>query len=337
MSFLGFNAMNAQDTNDWFIQPQLGVSYSEGATGIGKLLAPAGQLSVGKYFTEGVGARLTVGGWYGNSPAGNGFYFGSTTFDGLFNLSTLFAGVNPDRAFTTSLIAGIGFNRQFSTPESSFMGRLGLQGRVKLSDAFDFNVEALVNGVSDRWNTLDDHNFDRYYTLLVGVTYRFGHTYDLSCPDCKPVKREHKMLKEVERLNDQVNKLREEVAKKKCAPAPAPAAPVAETRPGLKAYVFFKISNTLVAPDQVASVKAIADYMNKYPESKATITGYADKGTGSAKINASLAERRAKIVADELTNKYGIAASRLSVGSKGDTEQPFEQNDMNRVTVMIAE
>jgi len=335
MAFFGFNAMNAQSTNDWFIQPQLGASYSEGAAGLGHLIAPAGQLSVGKYFSEGVGARLTIGGWYGNRPVGDGFYFGSTTLDGLFNISTLFAGVNPDRKFTTSLIAGIGFNRQFSTPESSFMGRLGLQGRVKLSDAFDFNVEALVNGVSDRWNTLDDHNFDRYYALLVGVTYRFGHTYDLSCPDCKPIKREHKALKELEKLNDQVNKLREEVANKKCCPAPVPV-PV-ESRPGLKSYVFFKISNTIVAPDQIASIQAIADYMNKYPESKATITGYADKGTGNAKINASLAEGRAKVVADYLVNKYGIAASRLSVSSKGDTEQPFEKNEMNRVTVMIAE
>ena len=77
--------------------------------------------------------------------------------------------------------------------------------------------------------------------------------------------------------------------------------------------------------------------MNKYPESKVVITGYADKGTGNAKINEKLAQKRSQMVADLLTNKFGIASSRISVDSKGDTVQPFEKNDLNRVSICIAE
>ena len=43
------------------------------------------------------------------------------------------------------------------------------------------------------------------------------------------------------------------------------------------------------------------------------------------------------MVADILTKKYGIAASRIMVDSKGDTVQPYEQNDLNRVSICIAE
>ena len=76
--------------------------------------------------------------------------------------------------------------------------------------------------------------------------------------------------------------------------------------------------------------------MKQYPRSKATITGYATR-TGSAKVNAELAKKRARMVADELINRYGISADRLSVDSKGSEVQPFTTNDWNRVVIMIAE
>ena len=50
---------NAQSTDDnWFLQGQLGASYSLDGTGIGKLISPAGQIAAGKYFNPYVGARL---------------------------------------------------------------------------------------------------------------------------------------------------------------------------------------------------------------------------------------------------------------------------------------
>ena len=85
------------------------------------------------------------------------------------------------------------------------------------------------------------------------------------------------------------------------------------------------------------NIKAIADYLTQYPEAKASVMGYADKGTGNATINENLAKKRAQIVAEQLQSKYGISADRLTVGSKGDTEQPFSTNDWNRVVIMIAE
>lgn len=120
---------NAQSTDDnWFLQGQLGASYSLDGTGIGKLISPAGQIAAGKYFNPYVGARLAVSGWRGRAGSGSrpaeGFYYGAATVDGLFNMSSLFCGSNPERFFNARLIAGVGYNRTFDEGASSFMARL---------------------------------------------------------------------------------------------------------------------------------------------------------------------------------------------------------------------
>ena len=51
----------------------------------------------------------------------------------------------------------------------------------------------------------------------------------------------------------------------------------------------------------------------------------------------ALSERRAKAVANALINEYGIDSSRVSVDWKGDTEQPYAENDWNRVAIFFAE
>lgn len=287
---------NAQSTDDnWFLQGQLGASYSLDGTGIGKLISPAGQIAAGKYFNPYVGARLAVSGWRGRAGSGSrpaeGFYYGAATVDGLFNMSSLFCGSNPERFFNARLIAGVGYNQTFDEGASSFMARLGLQASFRLNKAFDFNVEALANGVSDRWNRRDDHSFDSYYNVLVGITYKFGTGFNLKCPDCKPVAYRNERYSEsyVKSLNDRINELQGAIDSHKC-PEPVPCPEVEKSVPGIKSHVSFGLAKTDIAEDQQVNILAIADYMKQYPRSKATITGYADKGTGSAKVNAELAK-----------------------------------------------
>ena len=303
-------------------------------------MSPAGQLSVGKYFSEAVGARLAISGWRGNGVGSNGFYYGAATIDGLFNMSTLFAGSNPERFFNASLIAGLGYNQTFGeNKRGNFMGRLGLQGKIRLNEAFDLNLEALANGVGDKWNGLDDHSMDTYFSVLVGVSFKFGTGFNFACPDCEKVYYDNDECYDeeyVQSLNNKINELRAEIDNHKC-PEPEPCPEVTKVKPGMKSHVLFGLAKTNITPDQDMNIKAIADYLKQYPEAKASVMGYADKGTGTAKINEQLAEKRANIVAEQLKTKYGISADRLTVGSKGDAEQPFSTNDWNRVVIMIAE
>ena len=116
---LCLTAASAQEKeNPWFIQGQIGASYSSGDVPFGKLIGPSAQLAVGKYFTHVWGARLAFSGWQGrvgelNTNKANSFYYGAVTVDGLMNLSQLIKRYH-ERPFDVGIIAGVGFNRSFS-------------------------------------------------------------------------------------------------------------------------------------------------------------------------------------------------------------------------------
>ncbi|MDO5447814.1 MAG: OmpA family protein, partial [Prevotellaceae bacterium] len=116
------------------------------------------------------------------------------------------------------------------------------------------------------------------------------------------------------------------------APAPAPA----KVEP-IRRDVFFTINSAKVSANEAAKIKEIAEYLNNNPKANVTVTGVADKGTGTSKINEALASQRANVVADALQKQYNIDASRIKVESNGDRVQPFAQNDKNRVTICVAE
>ena len=55
------------------------------------------------------------------------------------------------------------------------------------------------------------------------------------------------------------------------------------------------------------------------------------------RINDRLAKQRADVVVKALMNQYNISADRITFDSKGSRVQPFAENDLNRVTICIAE
>ncbi len=121
------------------------------------------------------------------------------------------------------------------------------------------------------------------------------------------------------------------------APAPAPEpAPVEVKKPQpLKEDIFFTINSSKISEKESVKINELIEYLKANPEAKVSITGYADKGTGNATYNMKLSKFRAQSVADAL-RKGGIDTLRISVDAEGDTEQPFRENDMNRVAIAIA-
>ena len=88
----------------------------------------------------------------------------------------------------------------------------------------------------------------------------------------------------------------------------------------------------------MTKVKEIAEHMKANPNSKVVITGYADKGTGSVKLNLRLSKQRAQAVAKVLHEKYGISTDRIIVKSMDSSlEQPFESVAKNRVAICVVE
>ena len=85
-------------------------------------------------------------------------------------------------------------------------------------------------------------------------------------------------------------------------------------------------------------VAQVAEYLQTHPNATVTITGYADKGTGSKAYNLRLSAQRSQSVAKALQDKYYIPASRMIVKSMGeDMYQPYPDAVQNRVAICIAE
>lgn len=104
----------------------------------------------------------------------------------------------------------------------------------------------------------------------------------------------------------------------------------------IKETIFFTIGKTNTAAEFNSIVDKTAEWCKKYPEKTITVDAYADKGTGTAKINARVAQRRATAVADAIKSK-GVPADQLKVASHGDKVQPFAENNKNRCVIIVGE
>ena len=343
-----------------FLNIEAGAQYTLGEAKFSKLLSPNIQLGLGYQFTPVFGARIQAnawqskGGWngfrtqVGAEPYTNDYKYKYVApgLDFMFNLSNLFCGWNPNRVFNLTAFLGGGANIAWGNDEANdiaknlqnlnaynleylwdgskvrLFGRGGLEAAFKLSDAVALTVEGNANILSDKYNSKNHSGgkmkADWYFNALVGLKINLGKTYNKILPPPPAPEPEPEPIVEPE---------------PEPAPAPAPA-PVIEP---IRRDVFFLINKTEIRTEEAQKVKDIADYMAKYPESKVVVTGYADAGTGNDKINDRLAAGRADAVVKSLVNDYGIAQDRITYDSKGSRVQPFAENDLNRVTICIAE
>ena len=86
-----------------------------------------------------------------------------------------------------------------------------------------------------------------------------------------------------------------------------------------------------------AIMEQAAKFMNDNPKSVLYVVGYADKGTGNPKLNQMYAQRRAETFKKDLVERHSIDPERVIIDSKGDTVQPFAENDKNRCVIVDAE
>ena len=345
-------------TPHWYAQAQIGGQYTLGEIGFGKLLSPNAQVGVGYNFNQVVGARLSLNTWQskaGQNVAGNVYKwkwnYVAPMVDATFNLTNLFCEYNPDRLVEVGVFGGIGANIAWGNDEAAdakaailkseaatealkygatplenlwdgtktrFVARVGANVDFRVSDRVKLGVELSANTLSDKYNSKKAGNPDWYFNALVGVKVALGETHTTKViPAPKPVE------KIIERIIE------------KPAPAPAPKVESKVVEENFRRDIFFPIGNSNIAKSQTTKIAEIVEYMKENPDAKITLTGYADKGTGSAAFNDKIAARRAQTVYNTLAAK-GVAKSRMIKESKGSRVQPFEENDMNRVTICIA-
>ena len=355
-----------------YLQVQIGGQETLGEIGFGDLLSPNVQVGYGYNFNKVVGARVSLNAW--QSKAGQEFLgqtykwkwnYVAPMVDATFNLSNLFCGFNPNRLVNVGVFAGIGANIAWgndeattaqsnmktaytnlinsaygtTTPEANkvaksdpalsylwdgskvrLTGRVGANVDFRVSERVSLGLEVSANTLNDRYNSKKAGNSDWYFNALVGAKFTLGKSYTTkTVPAPKPVE------KIIERI----------IEKPAVAPAPKTEAKQEVVEEDFRRDIFFPIGNSNIAKSQTTKIAEIVDFMKENPDAKITLTGYADKGTGSEGFNDKIAARRAQTVYNTLAAK-GVAKNRMIKKSEGSRVQPFEENDMNRVTICIA-
>ena len=329
-----------------YVEAQGGLDWTTTNANITKLLMPQGALSFGHYFTPVVGARLHVSGLQAKSRFESAYYnldykwnYLTTDADLLVNISNLFS-KNYARSLNLIFVGGLGLNYAWDNDELMNMRapaevvplawddnrlchnlRAGLRLETNVTKPLGVSLEVAANSLDDRFNSKTNDQDDWMVSALVGISYRFGYTRE------KPRKVVRQVEEEVwEDVPDTI------VVKEK-----RPI--VKEEQKKIEEVIFFEIcqSDANAAQGTEKAIKDVADLMKTSADATFTLTGYADKGTGNPTINKMYAQKRADNVTQKLINEHGLDASRLKSDSKGDTVQPFEENDKNRCVIITGE
>ena len=337
-----------------FLDLQGGAQYTLGEAKFGDLISPNVQLGLGYQFSPVFGMRLQANGWQskggwsgfrtkpGETPynATYKFKYVAPGLDFMFNLSNLFCGWNPNRVLNVTAFLGGGANIAWDNDEVNELaatmknqnaynleylwdgtkvrpyGRAGIELAFKVSKSVSLMLEGNANITSDKYNSKKAGNPDWYFNALAGLRINLGKS---ATKKEKPV--------EPEPAPAPVQKVEE--------PAPAPA-PVEKKVEEIRRDIFFTINSNKISEKENKKILEVIDFLVKYPEAKVVVTGYADKGTGNDRVNDRIAAKRAAAVVWMLEKRYGIPAERITEESKGSRVQPFAENDMNRVSIMIA-
>ena len=327
---LGCTAASAQEAKTvnvfnphGYLQVQIGGQETLGEIGFGDLLSPNVQVGYGYNFNKVVGARVSLNAW--QSKAGQEFLgqtykwkwnYVAPMVDATFNLSNLFCGFNPNRLVNVGVFAGIGANIAWGNDEAATAQSNMNTAYTNLINSAYGNVNIPeINKVAKSDPALS-YLWDGSKIRLTG---RVGANVDFRVSERVSLGLEVS----ANTLNDRYNS-------KKAGNSDWYFNALVGAKFTLgKSYT----TKTVPAPKPVE--KIIERIIEKPAPAPAPKTGYADKGTGSAAFNDKIAARRAQTVYNTLAAK-GVAKSRMIKKSMGSRVQPFEENDMNRVTICIA-
>jgi len=343
----GGQVYNAEDSYD-------GVSFTDRVS-----LIPA--ISIGKWSNPYLGFRLKAQGLkaYSFVPETNKSYFKqgndyvNVHLDAMWNIANYFGVYSPNKLFNFTPYAGVGWAHRFELDKGATIPKSYAVGSDyrRYSDAFTFNggvqfgfrLSNRVNldfdlGVAYLGDYFDrvthDGENDNIVHAMGGLTFKLGKTaFEVIEP------MDYALIDD---LNSKINALRRENEllsrrPERCPECPPVAPSIIKNEINyVPNVVFFRLNSSKIDANQQISVFNTATFMKETGE-KIKVVGYADKGTGTSAYNFGLSEKRAKAVAKELTTKYNIPSEKIIVEWKGSNEQPYPQNNWNRVVIMSAQ
>ena len=326
----------------WFLQIQGGAAETIGETNWVDLLSPSAAVSLGYQFSPVFAARINANAWQGKGAVNVGqaevykYNYVEGAVELMADLASLFAGYKFDRTINPYIFGGVGVNYAFNNDEANALKnnfpadnylwdgsnvspalRAGLGFNIRLSDAVALNLEGNTSFINDHFNSKVGSKADFQIKALAGLTFSFGKAKPAPAPVVVP------------------------------APAPAPVkepepAPVVKEEPvivepafeSLQRNILFVINKWDIRESEQLKIDEVVAALKENPDTKVRISGYADKATGTAKRNQFLSEKRSEIVAQAIMDA-GIAKDRIITEYFGDTVNPFETPELNRVAVCL--
>lgn len=321
---------------------------------IGDRLGWQGQLSIGRWNSPVWGGRLVIdaGQPVINPAAKRNMKFAGGHLDLMWNFTNAVMPYNSERVYSFVPYLGVGYmygmdewmkkpNKKgglFKGQNQSLTYNVGVINNFRLGKSVNLFVELGYRLLQESFDfsatPVGEYEYDGLLSAVAGLQFGLGKQ------DFTPAElMDYNLIND---LNSQINKLRAENENLRRRPESCPECPeVAPQTVTENVYVpnvvFFRLNSYKIDKGQQVSVYNTAEYLKNNPTATVKIVAYADKQTGTAAYNMALSEKRAKAVADALTSEYGIDSSRISVDWKGDTEQPYAENDWNRVAIFFAE
>lgn len=341
-----FKKNKARD--NWFISIAGGVSVLMGdqnsEADFKNRLNFAPQISFGKWFNPYLAFRAQI-----NGGILHGFEETDATVmqhnryvaahvDLLWDVTNFWAPYRESKVFRLIPWIGLGYAQRFKTTESVHRARTesptlnaGILTAFRVSKRVDINVELQGSLLNEEFNRVSmNHLTDGILQLSAGLTFKLGKTdFEVLEP------MDYDLLND---LNRQINDLRaanDELSKR---PVSCPECKEAVTNV-VNNYgenvVYFRLNSAKIDKNQQINIYNTAEFM-KQNNVTIKVIGYADKNTGTSEYNKTLSEKRAKAVAKELVDKYGISSSQITIEWRGSDEQPYAENNWNRVVIMRA-
>ena len=321
------------------------------------------ELTLGKWFTPGIGLRTQFDGVWGKSPTADGsvskFRYMNIHEDVLFNLSNLFYGYNPERVWNFIPHTGLGFARSFSANCNTLSYNVGIQNTFRINRHLSAYLDVSAMLAPARFDgcpaanpkTFRMRHWDKALTLSVGVTYSLGkktgwdkspNLEALLAMDREQISALEMSLEEQQQENMRLAALLEEngiaaydnfqetdtlLADTLGNSAWADSIRVWTAEELPPRSVFFNLGSVEIASrKELVNLKDIAEFA-KAGGLRIVLTGYADTRSGSPDVNLDISRKRAETVAAELV-KMGVPADRIRVVAGGgvDTLTPYSYN-----------
>jgi len=321
----------------------------------GDRLGWMGQLEIGRWNSPNWGARVVIDGGLikhvANVPVGAEQDWVGGHLDLMYNITNAWGSYNPDRVYSLVPYLGIGYmygmddwkkpnpnNSFFKGQNQTLTYNVGLINNFQLSKSVALFLELGWRVLQENFDgtpTEGDFDYDSMFTGTAGIKFGLGGKQDFTPAELM----DYNLIND---LNSQINRLRAENEQLRLRPESCPDCP--EVQPTVVSegvyvpnVVFFRINSAKIDRGQQVSVYNTAEYLKANPNAKVNIVAYADKQTGTPAYNLALSEKRARAVADALTKDHGINSDRISIDWKGDTEQPYAENDWNRVAIFFVD